>query len=256
MKLAVNPFTQAIAKQQKQIGLWVSLSSNFAAEVVAGSGYDWVLVDMEHSPNDLNSVLAQLQVFAASGSTAIARPQWNDPVMVKRLLDIGAPGLLFPMIQTVEEAQAAVAATRYPPNGIRGVSGSTRANAFGRVSDYFDNIEKQTTILVQLETRSAIENTLAIGSVEGVHGVFFGPADIAADIGKLGQPMCDEVWDLIRPAAQQLIDKGIPVGTLVQDPDFASDLLNNGFSFVACGSDTGLLARSADALLAKVRAST
>ena len=256
MKLAVNPFTQAIAKQQKQIGLWVSLSSNFAAEVVAGSGYDWVLVDMEHSPNDLNSVLAQLQVFAASGSTAIARPQWNDPVMVKRLLDIGAPGLLFPMIQTVEEAQAAVAATRYPPNGIRGVSGSTRANAFGRVSDYFDNIEKQTTILVQLETRSAIENTLAIGSVDGVHGVFFGPADIAADIGKLGQPMCDEVWDLIRPAAQQLIDKGIPVGTLVQDPDFASDLLNNGFSFVACGSDTGLLARSADALLAKVRAST
>lgn len=256
MKLAVNPFTQAIAKQQKQIGLWVSLSSNFAAEVVAGSGYDWVLVDMEHSPNDLNSVLAQLQVFAASGSTAIARPQWNDPVMVKRLLDIGAPGLLFPMIQTVEEAQAAVAATRYPPNGIRGVSGSTRANAFGRVSDYFDNIEKQTTILVQLETRNAIENTLAIGSVEGVHGVFFGPADIAADIGKLGQPMCDEVWDLIRPAAQQLIDKGIPVGTLVQDPDFASDLLNNGFSFVACGSDTGLLARSADALLAKVRAST
>jgi 4-hydroxy-2-oxoheptanedioate aldolase len=256
MKLPVNPFTQAIARQEKQIGLWVSLSSNFAAEVVAGSGYDWVLVDMEHSPNDLGSVMAQLQVFAGSRSTAIARPQWNDSVMVKRLLDIGAPGLLFPMVQTVEEAQAAVAATRYPPRGIRGVSGSTRANAFGRITDYFANVENQTTVLVQLETRSAIDNALAIGSVEGVNGVFFGPADIAADIGKLGQPMCDEVWDLIRPAAQQLIDKGIPVGTLVQDPDFASDLLNNGFSFVACGSDTGLLARSADALLATVRGKT
>jgi 4-hydroxy-2-oxoheptanedioate aldolase len=256
MKLPVNPFTQAIARQEKQIGLWVSLSSNFAAEVVAGSGYDWVLVDMEHSPNDLGSVMAQLQVFAGSRSTAIARPQWNDSVMVKRLLDIGAPGLLFPMVQTVEEAQAAVASTRYPPRGIRGVSGSTRANAFGRITDYFANVENQTTVLVQLETRSAIDNALAIGSVEGVNGVFFGPADIAADIGKLGQPMCDEVWDLIRPAAQQLIDKGIPVGTLVQDPDFASDLLNNGFSFVACGSDTGLLARSADALLATVRGKT
>jgi 4-hydroxy-2-oxoheptanedioate aldolase len=139
MNLPQNPFTRAIAAGKKQISLWVTLSSNFTAEVVAPSGYDWVLIDMEHSPNDLNSVIGQLQVFASSGTTAIVRPDWNDTVLVKHLLDSGAPGLLFPMIQNVEEAQKAIAATRYPPHDVRGVSGSTRANKFGRIKDYFQS---------------------------------------------------------------------------------------------------------------------
>lgn len=253
MKLPANPFTQAIASGQKQIGLWISLSSNFSAEIVASSGYDWVLVDMEHSPNDLFSVLGQLQAFASGSSTAIVRPDWNDPVLVKRLLDIGAQGLLFPMIQTVEEAEKAVASTRYPPRGMRGVSGSTRANKFGRVTDYMTRVEDETSVLLQLETLDAIGRAEEIAAVDGVSGIFFGPADIAADMGKVGKPTDPAVWDVIRPAAQKLIARGMPVGTLVQDPDFACELFNEGFTFVACGTDTVLLTRGADSLLAKVR---
>ncbi len=255
MQLPANPFLEAIRSGRSQIGIWVTLSNPFAAEAVAGAGFDWALIDMEHSPNDLNSVLAQLQVFAAYETTPIVRPDWNDPVKVKRLLDAGAPGLLFPMVQDAGEAARAVAATRYPPRGIRGVSGTTRANRFGRIPDYFARIEQETAVLVQAETRDAVTRSAEIGATEGVDGVFFGPADIAADIGLLGQPMHDDVWALIKPAARALIDKGVPVGTLVQDAAFARSLVDEGFAFVACGSDAGLLARGADALLARMRAS-
>lgn len=248
-----NPFTQALRRGDRQVGLWISLSNNLAAEVVATAGYDWALIDMEHSPNDYFSVLAQLQTFAASPTTAVVRVEWNDSVAVKRLLDLGAPGLLFPMIQTADEARAAVAATRYPPRGVRGFSGSTRANRFGRMTDYVARVEQETAVLLQLETRAAIERASEIAAVDGVTGIFFGPADIAADIGKLGKPMDKEVWNLIRPAARRLIDAGMPVGTLVQDAGFAAELLNDGFSFVACGSDTNLLARASDSLLAQVK---
>ena len=253
MKLEKNPFTHAIAEGRKQIGLWVSLSSPFVAEVVSPSGYDWALIDMEHSPNEYFSVLGQLQAFAASGTTAIVRPEWNNPVVVKRLLDLGAPGLLFPMIQSVEEAERAVASTRYPPRGIRGVSGATRATKFGRVTDYADRVEEETTVLLQLETAVAVSRAEEIASVDGVGAIFFGPADIAADLGKVGKPMDPEVWSLIKPAARKVMALGIPVGTLVLDPIFARDLMNEGFTFVACGTDASLLARGADALLSKVR---
>ena len=253
MQMKSNPFLAAIRGGQKQIGLWISLSSNYAAETVAPAGYDWALLDMEHSPNDLPTVLSQLQVFSANATTPLVRPEWNDTVLVKRLLDIGAPGLLFPMVQSVDEAEKAVAATRYPPRGVRGVSVSTRANAFGRIGDYLERVEEETAVLVQVETRAAISVAAEIGAVDGVSGVFFGPSDIAADIGKLGKPMDPAVWELIRPAAQKLIAQGVPVGTLVLDPAFAAALLAEGFSFVACGTDAGLLSKGADALLADVR---
>jgi 4-hydroxy-2-oxoheptanedioate aldolase len=253
MKLPSNGFLAALRGGQPQIGLWLSLSSGFATEAVAAAGFDWLLIDTEHSPNDLNSVMAQLQILAAHPVTPIVRPDWNDAVLVKRLLDIGAPGLLFPMVQTPTEAERAVAATRYPPHGIRGVSGCTRANAFGRMTDYFSRIAEETAVIVQVETRAAIEQSLDIGKVDGVDGVFFGPADIAADMGLLGRPADPAVWELIRPAARRLIEAGIPVGTLVFDPAFAKSLLAEGFSFVACGSDAVLLARGADALLRNVK---
>jgi len=253
MKLEKNSFTRALAAGDKQIGLWISLCSNFVAEVTAPAGYDWALIDMEHTPNDYLSVLGQLQAFAVSGTTAIVRVEWNDTVAVKRLLDLGAPGILFPMIQLVEEAENAVAATRYPPNGVRGVSGATRATKFGRISDYVGRVEDETTVLVQLETRAAVEQAEAIANVDGINGIFFGPADIAADIGKLGKPMDAAVWTLIKPAAQKLIAKGMPVGTLVLDSAFAIELLNEGFTFVACGSDASLLAKATDSLLAQVK---
>jgi 4-hydroxy-2-oxoheptanedioate aldolase len=253
MNLPENRFLQAIRAGQQQVGLWISLSHAYAAEAVASAEYDWALLDMEHSPNELGTLLGQLQAFERSGTTAIVRPDWNDPVKVKRLLDLGAPGLLFPMIETPAEAAAAVAACRYPPRGKRGVAGTTRANRFGRVSDYYTEVEHQTAILIQLETCAAVENAAAFAEVDGVDGIFFGPADIAADMGHLGQPMHREVWELIRPAARLLMNRGMPVGTLVSDAGFAAELLNDGFSFVACGSDAGLLARGADALLASVR---
>lgn len=254
MTLPRNAFLAAIRAGRPQIGIWVSLASNFAAEVVAGAGFDWALIDMEHAPGELTQVLGQLQAFAPYPTTALVRPDWNDAVKVKRLLDMGAPGLLFPMVQTVEEAQAAVAAMRYPPRGVRGVSVSTRANGFGRIPDYFTRVEAETATLVQLETRAAIALADQIGAVEGVDGVFFGPADIAADLGHMGQPLHSDVWDLVRPAAQRLIAAGVPVGTLVPDPAFARQLIAEGFTFVACGSDLGLLARGADSLLKTMKA--
>jgi len=253
MQMERNPFTHAIQAGTKQVGLWVTLSNNFVADVIAPAGYDWVLLDMEHSPNDYFSIIGQLQAFAGTGTTAIVRVEWNDPVAVKRVLDIGAPGLLFPMIQSVAEAEAAVAATRYPPRGIRGAAGSTRATKFGRITDYVQKVEDETTVLLQLETVAAVEQAEAIADVDGVDGIFFGPGDISADMGKMGKPMDPEVWALIKPAAQKLIAKGMPVGTLVLDAGFAAELMNEGFSFVACGTDTSILARGTDALLAQVK---
>jgi 4-hydroxy-2-oxoheptanedioate aldolase len=249
MKIKQNPFLTAIRTGKPQIGIWVSLCNSYSAEVIAGAGFDWAVIDMEHAPNDLTTVLGQLQAFAGSKTTALVRPDWNDPVLVKRLLDMGPQGLLFPMVQSSEEAKAAVAASRYPPRGIRGVAGTTRANQFGRIGDYFDRIEDETALLMQVETQAALAKAADIGAMDGVDGVFFGPSDIAADMGYLGQPMTPGVWDLILPVAKSLIAQGVPVGTLVSDADFARRLIDDGFSFVACGTDAGLLARGADALL-------
>lgn len=248
-----NLFLQAIKKREPQIGLWVSLCSNYAADVVATAGYDWALLDMEHSPNEVGIVLGQLQAFNAANTSPIARPMWNDPVLVKRLMDIGAQSLLFPMIQSVEEAKLAVSATRYPPQGIRGVSGTQRANHFGRVTDYFDQVHNETCVIVQIETLHALDQVEAIAKVDGVDGVFFGPADLSADMGKLGQVNDAQLWETIGNAAKTVQAAGKPAGTLVMDPTKAARLINDGFSFVACGSDLGLLARGADKLLADVK---
>ncbi|MGU9958348.1 MAG: HpcH/HpaI aldolase family protein [Arenicellales bacterium WSBS_2016_MAG_OTU3] len=253
MKLATNTFKQAIQSAKPQVGLWVSLCSNFAADIVASAGYDWVLLDMEHAPNEVSVVMSQLQAFSASDTTPVVRPMWNDAVVVKRLLDIGSSGLLFPMVQSPEEAELAVRATRYPPNGVRGVSTLQRGNKFGRVTDYFERVEEETCVIVQVETRKALEQVAEIASVEGIDGVFFGPADIGADIGKLGQPGDPEIWELIAVAAAKVIAAGKPVGTLVADADKAGQLFQQGFTFVACGTDASLLARGADGLLADVR---
>ena len=252
MNMPQNPFKAALKAGEKQIGLWVSLSSNYAAEVVASAGFDWLCVDTEHAPGDHMTVLGQLQAIAPHTS-CIMRPPWNDTVMIKRYLDMGAPGLLLPMVQTAEEAQAAVAATRYPPKGVRGVAGSMRGNQFGRYSDYNDRVDDETVVIVQIESRAAMARSVEIGTVEGVDGVFFGPADISADMGLMGQTMHDDVWAAIRAAAKPLMERGVPVGTLVLDPAFGAQLLDEGFTFVAVGTDLGLLARATDNLLADVK---
>jgi len=253
MNMAINTFKQGLLAGKPQIGLWISLCSPFAADVVSCAGFDWTLLDMEHSPNEMPTVLGQLQAMQQGTTTPLVRPVWNDPLLVKRLLDLGAPGLLFPMIQSVAEAQQAVASTRYPPNGFRGVSLAQRGNRFGRTSDYFDQVEAQTCILIQLETQHALKQAKAIANVDGVDGIFFGPADISADSGHLGTVNDPSVWDDIMATAEVVRGEGKAVGTLVGDAQKAIDLIENGFTFVACGSDLGLLARGSDALLSTVR---
>lgn len=248
-----NLFLQALKSGKPQIGLWVSLCSNYATDVVATAGYDWALLDMEHSPNEVGVVMSQLQALSVGSSSPIVRPMWNDPVLVKRLMDIGSQSLLFPMIQSPEEARLAVSATRYPPEGIRGVSGTQRANHFGRVTDYFDQVHNETCVIVQIETLHALDQVEEIAKVEGVDGVFFGPADLSADMGKLGQVNDVQLWEHIANGAKIVQAAGKPAGTLVMDGGKAARLINDGFNFVACGSDLGLLARGADNLLADVK---
>ena len=253
MKLPTNSFKHAIAQGTPQVGIWNSLCSNIAADVLASAGYDWALLDMEHSPNDFRTVLGQLQAYENGHTIPIVRPAWNDAVLVKRLLDLGAPGLLFPMVQSVEEAEQAVASTRYPPRGNRGVSMSQRGNRFGRVDDYFERVEAETCVLVQIETEQALSRVGGIAAVDGVDGIFFGPADLAADKGLLGQVASEDLWSAIAQGAEAARQAGKPVGTLVGHHDKAVELLRDGFSFVACGSDLNLLVRSADAQLASIR---
>src|SRR5579863_9134694 len=167
-----NRFKRAIAQGARQIGLWLSLASPAATEVAAGAGFDWVLIDMEHAPNELPDVAHHLR--AAEGGTAepVVRVPWNEPVMVKRLLDIGARSLLFPFVQSADEASRAVAATRYPPEGIRGFAGTTRANRYGRVAGYAQRASEEICVLVQCETRKAVADIAAIAAIDGIDGIF------------------------------------------------------------------------------------
>lgn len=251
--MKTNRFKQAIAAREQQVGIWLSLASGYCTDIVADVGFDWALIDMEHSPNDVRSVLHQLQALEVGGSTAIVRPAWNDPVMVKRLLDIGAQGLLFPMIQSPEEAKAAVAATRYPPHGIRGVSMGMRGSRFARDKDYFDRIGEELCVLVQVETKTALDQVEEIAAVDGVDGVFFGPADIAASLGQIGNILDENLWQIIGEAAQKVHALGKPTGTLIGNPERVRKCFEAGFSFVSAGTDVNLLARGAEALLASAK---
>jgi 4-hydroxy-2-oxoheptanedioate aldolase len=248
MDLHRNVFKRAIAQGKLQIGLWSSLCSNISAELLSYSGFDWLLLDAEHSPNDIQSLFSQLQAVAKGTATPIVRPPWNDPVMVKRVLDIGAQSLLFPYVQNADEARQAVAATRYPPKGIRGVSIGTRANSFGRVTDYLATADSELCVLVQVETKEAMAHLEEIAAVDGVDGVFIGPADLSASLGHLGNPQHPDVQKAIEDAARRLKAVGKPAGFLTGNEDEARRCIGWGYTFVAVGSDLGLLTRNADAL--------
>lgn len=256
MKFPANTFKAAIRERRPQIGIWSSLCSNIAADVLGSAGFDWALIDTEHSPNEITAVLSQLQAYEFGGTTAIVRPSWNDPVQIKRLMDIGALTLLIPMVQNAEEAEQAVRATRYPPKGIRGVSLNTRTNRYARMSDYLDRVEEEVCVLVQVETRAALGRVEEIASVDGVDGVFFGPADLSADLGHLGQMAHPEVVGAIEQAGARVAKAGKPAGILVGDATQAAHWIKAGFSFVACGSDLALLARGADNLCKQVAAAS
>ncbi|HWC46281.1 MAG TPA: aldolase/citrate lyase family protein [Casimicrobiaceae bacterium] len=251
MDLPVNAFKRALAAQKSQIGLWCSLSSHYSAEIVAGAGFDWLLLDCEHSPNDLESLLTQLQAVAAYPTSAVVRVPWNDIVAIKRVLDIGAQSLLIPYVQNVDEARAAVAAIRYPPGGVRGVAGSTRATRFGRIADYAKRAQDELCLLVQLETESALRHVETIAALDGIDGIFIGPADLHASMGYTGEVANPKVFPLIEDALRRIRTAGKAPGILVTDEALAKRCFDAGSLFTAVGVDTALLARSADALARK-----
>jgi 4-hydroxy-2-oxoheptanedioate aldolase len=253
MDLPKNEFKRALAAGQQQIGLWSSMPSSYVVEVIAGAGFDWILLDTEHSPNELENLLTQLQAAAAYPVSAVVRVPWNDLVVIKRVLDIGAQTLLVPFVSTAEEAQRAVAATRYPPRGVRGVAGTTRASRFGRVRDYARRAHEETCLLVQVETREGLDNLEAICAVDGVDGVFIGPADLHASLGHTGETANPAIVPLIDDAMRRIRKTGKAPGFLTAVEADARRVLGCGAQFVAVGADIGILARGAEALAAKFK---
>jgi len=253
MDLPVNEFKRSLAAGRQQIGLWVSLASAYSAELVAGSGFDWLLIDTEHSPNEVDNTMAQLQAVAAARVSAVVRPAWNDKVLVKRHLDIGAQTLLIPYVQSEEEARAAVEAVRFPPRGVRGVAGMTRATRFGRVAHYAKRADSEICLLVQVETRAGLDALEAIARCDGVDGVFIGPADLAAGLGHLGEIPHPEVQSAIRDAIARIRACGKAAGILATDEPTARRYIEWGTTFTAVGMDAMLLARETERLAAAFR---
>jgi 4-hydroxy-2-oxoheptanedioate aldolase len=249
-ELPRNSFKHALREGRVQKGLWLGLADPYVAELLASTGFDWLLIDAEHGPNDLRQVLAQLQAIAPYSTYPVVRPVEGNVALIKQYLDIGAQTLLIPMIETVEQAAQMVAATRYPPRGIRGVgSALARASRWNQVKDYLHKAEEEICVLLQVESVKALSNLAAIAAVDGVDGVFFGPADLSGSMGYLGNPGA--------PAVQQAIEEGIAVvrkagkaaGILSADRTLARKYLDQGAQFVAVGVDTTLLVRAASDLL-------
>ena len=253
VELPQNPFKRALARGKPQIGLWSSLSSNYTVEVVAGAGFDWILLDTEHSPSDLENLLTQLQAAAPYPTHPVVRIPWNDMVTIKRVLDIGAQSLLVPYVSTADEARAAVSYTRYPPAGVRGVAGTTRATRFGRIKDYARRAHEEICVLVQVENRQALDNIEAICEIDGVDGVFIGPADLHASMGHAGEVANPKVKPLIDEAIRRIRSCGSVPGILTPNENDAGRQLGCGALFVAVGSDIGILARGAEALASKFK---
>jgi 4-hydroxy-2-oxoheptanedioate aldolase len=254
MDFPINRFKHAILSGQKQIGLWSHLCSPISIEILAHCGYDWLLLDMEHSPNEVPDVLAQLQAMQGGTATPIVRPPWNDMVTFKRLLDIGVQTLLVPYIQTAEEARNAVSYTRYPPQGVRGYAGAPRASHYGRVKGYAQRSAEEICVLLQVETIEGLKNIEEIANVEGVDGVFIGPGDLSAALGHLGNPKHPEVLQVIDESIARIKACGKAAGILTGDEALAKHYVDQGCLFVAVGADQNVLRDSATALASRFKA--
>jgi 4-hydroxy-2-oxoheptanedioate aldolase len=247
-----NTFKQALQENRQQIGLWVSLANPYSTEICAGAGFDWLLLDGEHAPNDLQSLCAQLQVIAAYGSQPVCRVPVGDAVLIKQYLDLGVQTILVPMVDTPQQAALLVQACRYPPQGFRGMAGA-RASRWGRISRYAHEANDQVCLLVQAETRLALTNLDAILAVEGVDGVFIGPADLSASMGHVGNPGHPEVQGAIEDAIRRIRAAGKAPGILTADVTLAQGYLKLGALFVAVGLDTQILVRGTSALVSQFK---
>ncbi len=254
MELPVNRFKQALMADRTQIGLWCALADAYGTEVGAAAGFDWLLIDGEHGPNDVRSILAQLQAVQPYASHPVVRPVNGDADTLKPLLDAGVQTLLVPMVESAEQARAIVAATRYPPHGCRGVgAGLARASRWGRVPDYVHHCHQALCVLLQVESRAGLDNIDEIAAVDGVDGVFIGAADLAADLGYLGRPGHPEVNAAVLDAFKRIQAAGKPAGALTVSEELAREHLAAGCRFLAVGADVALLARATDALLRRFK---
>ena len=250
----INPFKQALKEGRRQIGLWISMANPYTAEICAGAGFDWLLFDGEHAPNDVPTMLAQLQAVEAYPSHAIGRPPYGEVRLIKQYLDLGFQTLLIPLVDTAEQAAQMVRAMRYPPEGIRGVgAGSARVARWNRVEDYFRDADEQMCLLVQAETLTAMQNLDAIAATPGVDGVFIGPADLSAALGHRGNAAHPEVQAAISDAFVRILKAGKAAGILTSNEQWADRYLELGATFVAVGTDVGILAKQTSALAGRFK---
>jgi 4-hydroxy-2-oxoheptanedioate aldolase len=250
-----NTFKQALKDKRLQIGFWQALASPYTVEICAGAGFDWLLLDGEHAPNDVPMLMAQLQAMKGSSSHAIIRPPIGETYIVKQMLDIGAQTLLIPMVDSKELAQAMVKAVRYPPHGLRGVGAAlARASNFNRIPDYLQTANDEICLLLQIESKAGLAALDDIASLDGVDGIFIGPADLAADMGYLGNPGAPEVQAAVEKALVQIQSHGKAAGILIGDLALAKRYVDLGASFVAIGNDVTLLASATSKLLADFKA--
>ncbi len=238
-----NAFKAALNSGQPQMGCWVGLADAYTAEITASAGFDWLLIDCEHAPNDLRSMMAQLKVVEASTSKPVVRVPIGETWMIKQFLDAGAQSLLVPMVESKAQAEELVSAVRYPPVGVRGVgSALARASGFSAIPDYLTTADGEICLLLQVENRAGLADLDGILSVDGVDGVFIGPSDLAADMGHLGDPMHPEVVAAILDAMKRIKAAGKAPGILTTNLDFARTCLELGATFVATSIDVTLYA--------------
>jgi 2-dehydro-3-deoxyglucarate aldolase/4-hydroxy-2-oxoheptanedioate aldolase len=253
MDLPVNQFKRAIASGKTPIGAWLVSGAASTAEALGCVGFDFLVVDTEHTPIDVPQMIGILQTIAGTTAQAIVRPPWNDIVMVKRVLDAGAQSLLFPFVQNAEEAKRAVASTRYPPGGVRGVAAMHRGSRYGMVPNYVKRAHEEICVIVQIETLSALDQIESIAAVPGVDSLFIGPADLSASMGFPGDMGNPAVQDKLAAGAQACRRLGKPCGIVGANPEIVANFLDYGFSWVAVGSDLAMLVSRAQDFLSAVR---
>lgn len=253
MQMPSNAFKKGLGADAPTTGVWSMSGSALVAEGLGCAGYDFVVLDMEHAPNDVPRTLALLQAVAGTPAAPLVRLPWNDAVVAKQLLDLGAQTLMFPFVQTAEEARRAVAATRYPPEGVRGVAGMSRASRFAGVADYFARAAEEICVVVQIETIAAVERLADIASVPGVDSVFIGPSDLSASMGHIGRADHPQVQEALAAAAASCAEIGMPCGILAANAEQARTYLGYGYDWVAAGSDLGLMMAAARAGAARLR---
>lgn len=252
----MNAFKRLLVDAERRTptaGIWIMSASAIVAEAIGHAGFDFAVVDMEHSPLDLMEVVHMLQALSATPVVPIVRVPWNDMVIVKRVLDAGASTLLFPFVQNEAEATRAVAATRYPPEGVRGIAAMSRASRFGTTPNFVTGANAEIGVVVQLETAAALASLDAIAAVPGIDALFIGPADLSASMGHVGELMHPAVLAATEAAVRRARLIGKPIGTLGGTPEAAARYRAMGFDFVALGSDLGLLMRGAQTALAAFR---